>query len=264
MECLFCACGILSNTRNCNVTTVMRIPRFYEPQPLAADTSLVLGDSSTQHIARVLRMRAGEPIVLFNGDGHEYRATLTEVAKRSVSATVNGVIAPARISPLPIHIGQSLSRGERMDYAIQKATELGMASMTPLFSERCEVKLNAERQEKRQAHWQQIAISACEQSLRCDVPPVTAPQTLAHWISTVDAELKLVLHHHTEQPLGSLAKPASIALLIGPEGGLTEEEVALARQHGFLPVAFGPRVFRTETAPVAAQAILQYLWGDLG
>ncbi|MEH6576057.1 MAG: 16S rRNA (uracil(1498)-N(3))-methyltransferase [Amphritea sp.] len=241
----------------------MRTPRFYESQSLAADTPITLGESSTQHISRALRMHAGEQVILFNGDGHEYLATLTVVAKRSVEVEIVSVSQPARNSPLKIHIGQSLSRGERMDYAIQKATELGMESMTPLFSERCEVKLNAERQEKRQRHWQQIAVSACEQSLRCDVPEITAPQTLNDWISTINADLKLVLHHHREQPLGDLPKPDSIALLVGPEGGLTEDEVDLARKQGFMPVAFGPRVFRTETAPVAAQAILQYLWGDL-
>ena len=241
----------------------MRTPRFYESQPLAADTPITLGESSTQHISRALRMHAGEQVILFNGDGHEYLATLTNVAKRSVEAEIVSASQPARTSPLEIHIGQSLSRGERMDYAIQKATELGMAGMTPLFSERCEVKLNAERQEKRQRHWQQIAVSACEQSLRCDVPEIMTPQTLSDWISTVNADLKLVLHHHTEQPLGDLPKPDSVALLIGPEGGLTDDEIDQARNQGFMPVAFGPRVFRTETAPVAAQAILQYLWGDL-
>jgi len=241
----------------------MRTPRFYEPQTLTAGTTITLADSNTQHVARALRMRPGEQVILFNGDGNESLATLTNIAKRSVEAEINEVSLPQRISPLQIQIGQSLSRGERMDYAIQKATELGMSGMTPLFSERCEVKLNSDRQEKRQRHWQQIAISACEQSLRCDVPEITAPEQLKDWISSVEADLKLVLHHHTEQPLGDFQSPQSIALLVGPEGGLTEEEVSLALEQGFKPVAFGPRVFRTETAPVAALSVLQYLWGDL-
>lgn len=242
----------------------MRIPRFYEPQPLSTDVSISLGDSTTQHVSRALRMRAGEQIQLFNGDGQEYLAELTEVAKRSVTAKVLSAAQPARISPLKISIGQSISRGERMDYAVQKATELGMATMTPLFSERCEVRLNSERQDKRRQHWQQVAISACEQSLRCDVPEIASPQSLLDWINTVEADLKLVLHHHTEQPLGDFEAPQSVALLVGPEGGLSEEEVEQALAAGFKPVAFGPRVFRTETAPVAALSILQYLWGDLG
>ena len=209
-------------------------------------------------------MRPGDQLVLFNGDGHEYLAELTEVAKRSATATIIRADKPARTSPLKITIGQSVSRGERMDYAVQKTTELGMSTLVPLFSERCEVKLNTERQEKRRQHWQQVAISACEQSLRCDVPDIAEPLQLSEWVKAVDADLKLVLHHHSEQPLGEYRTPESVALLIGPEGGLTEAEVALALEHGFKPVTFGPRVFRTETAPVAALSVLQYLWGDLG
>ncbi len=242
----------------------MRIPRFYEDQPLANGQEIQLSDAVVQHVARALRMRPDDQLTLFNGDGNEYHARLTDVAKRSVSARIEAVTQPARISPLNIQIGQSLSRGERMDYAIQKATELGMTGMTPLFSERCEVKLNSERQDKRLRHWQQIAISACEQSLRCDIPAIQSPQTLSDWINTVEADLKLVLHHHTEQPLETLEAPGSVALLVGPEGGLSEAEVEQALAAGFKPVAFGPRVFRTETAPVAALSVLQYLWGDLG
>ena len=242
----------------------MRIPRFYESAELTVGDNVSLSESVTQHISRVLRMRCDAQIILFNGDGHEYLCTLTQVEKRHVSALINEVRTPARQSNLKVHIGQAVSRGERMDYAIQKATELGMACMTPLFTERCEVRLNNDRQEKRISHWQQVAISACEQSLRNDLPEINAITPLQEWLGSVDADLKLVLHHHTEQPLGDYARPTSVALLIGPEGGLTEEEVALALEHGFKPVAFGPRVMRTETAPVAAQAILHYLWGDLG
>ncbi len=193
----------------------MRTPRFYETQPLSDGQEIDLSDTVTQHVSRALRMRAGEQIILFNGDGFEYSAELTEVAKRSARARVIEVSEPGRRSPLNITVGQSISRGERMDFAIQKTTELGINSLAPLFSERCEVKLNAERQEKRRQHWQQIAVSACEQSLRCDVPEVSAPQSLTDWVTSVEADLKLVLHHHTEQPLGDFQQPGSIALLIG-------------------------------------------------
>lgn len=184
------------------------------------------------------------------------------MGKKGARAQLETGIDPQRESPLRLEVGQAISRGERMDFAVQKATELGMRQLTPLFTERCEVRLNSQRQEKRQRHWQQIAVSACEQSLRVQVPTIHEPQPLAQWLHSVEAELKLVLHHHTAEPLGNLARPASVALLIGPEGGLTEEEVAAATAAGFQPVAFGPRVMRTETAPVAAAAILQYLWGD--
>ncbi|GGO78118.1 ribosomal RNA small subunit methyltransferase E [Marinobacterium nitratireducens] len=240
----------------------MRIPRCYEPQPLQNGQTLPLGDSNVQHLARTLRMRAGDRVQLFNGDGRDYAATLVEVDKRRVLAHIDAAEESAREPRLKVHIGQCLSRGERMDYAVQKATETGMSRMTPLFSERCEVKLNSERQDKRQRHWQQVAVSACEQSLRCSVPDIDAPQPLLEWVQSVEADLKLVLHHHSARALGELPPPASVALLIGPEGGLSEAEVAAAAAAGFQPVCFGPRVLRTETAPVAAQAILHYLWGD--
>ncbi|MCP8686222.1 16S rRNA (uracil(1498)-N(3))-methyltransferase [Marinobacterium sedimentorum] len=241
----------------------MRIPRCHEPQPMNPGDTLLLSDNNVQHLARTLRMRAGDQVMLFNGDGSECLATATEVDKRSLQVRIESQERPGRDSPLQIHIGQTLSRGERMDYAVQKATELGMARMTPLFSERCEVKLNSERQDKRLRHWQQVAISACEQSLRCTLPQLDAPEPLEHWVGSVEADLKLVLHHHSARPLGDLPRPSSIALLIGPEGGLTEAEVQLAIAAGFQPVALGPRVLRTETAPVVAQAILQSYWGDL-
>ncbi|SIS43153.1 16S rRNA (uracil(1498)-N(3))-methyltransferase [Neptunomonas antarctica] len=242
----------------------MRIPRFYEPSDLSPGQTFSLSESVTQHISRVLRMKPAEQITLFNGQGSEFLCTLARVEKRHVEVTVIQEENLTRSSPLKVHIGQSISRGERMDYTIQKSTELGMSSMTPLFTERCEVRLNNDRQDKRTKHWQHIAISACEQSLRNELPVITPIQTLQEWLDNVDADLKLVLHHHTEQPLGQLPRPESVALLIGPEGGLTETEVNAALAAGFKPVAFGPRVMRTETAPIAAQAVLQYLWGDLG
>lgn len=241
----------------------MRIPRFYHPDTVQLDTSVALQDDAVQHIARALRMRPGEQIMLFTGDGNEYLATLVQVEKRRVSAHIDQVEPGRSESPLKVSIGQTLSRGERMDYAVQKSTEMGVHQITPLFSERCEVKLPPNRQEKRVSHWQQVAISACEQSGRVTPPDIAAPQQLSEWLKAQDAELKLVLHHHSERPLGQLPAPTSVALLIGPEGGLTEAEVELAIEQGFTPLAIGPRVMRTETAPVAALALLNYLWGDL-
>lgn len=242
----------------------MRVPRVHEPQPLAVNALIELSATSVQHLVRVLRLREGDRIRLFNGDGSEYLAELTEVDKRRACARIVEARAPAVESALQIHIGQTLSRGERMDYAVQKATEMGASRITPLTSERCEVRLKSEREDKRLRHWQQVAISACEQSQRTRVPELADVTPLTQWVHEVDAELKLVLHHHTARPLQAMAAPASVALLIGPEGGLTDTEVEAALAAGFQPVAFGPRVMRTETAPVAACAILQYLWGDLG
>jgi len=164
-------------------------------------------------------------------------------------------------SPLRIHLGQGLSRGERMDWAIQKATELGVSEITPIVSERCEVRLKDERAEKRQAHWQQIAISACEQCGRSVVPVIHAPMALADWIKKTEADLKLVLHPVAE-PLTSHDKPGTLAFLIGPEGGLNDAEVDQAQDAGFHAARLGPRVLRTETAPVVALSVAQQLWGD--
>ncbi|WP_417581263.1 16S rRNA (uracil(1498)-N(3))-methyltransferase [Nitrincola sp.] len=242
----------------------MRVPRFYEAQPLAGLSELTLSDSSFQHAGKALRLREGDRLCLFNGDGQEYDAQITSASKRSIQVNITGARAAATESALNIEIGQALSRGERMDYAVQKATEMGCHTLTPLFTERCEVKLTAERQDKRQRHWQQIAISACEQSLRNRLPEIATPQPLQTWLETCQAEVKLVLHHHSATALTNMPPPTSVALLIGPEGGLTETEVAQAIAQGFQPLALGPRVMRTETAPVAACAVLQYLWGDLG
>lgn len=241
----------------------MRIPRFYEAQALAEGLEIDLSDNVVQHVSRALRMKAGEEIILFNGDTFDYKVMLTQVEKRVAKGIVKETQISQSESPLKVSIGQSLSRGERMDFAVQKSTEMGVQHITPLFSERCEVKLPKERQEKRINHWKQIAISACEQCGRTSPPDIPPPSSLENWLSSQQAELKLVLHHHSEQPLQEIAQPCSVALLIGPEGGLTEDEVELAVSYGFKPLALGPRVMRTETAPVAALTLLNYLWGDL-
>jgi len=240
----------------------MRNPRIYTPQSLSVGETLALDDNAANHVGRVLRMRAGDELRLFNGDGRDYSATLADVGKRTVMVQIAEQRPAAAESPLKVHLGQVMSRGDRMDYAVQKATELGVHQITPLHSERCEVRLSGDRQEKREGHWQQVVISACEQSGRAVVPEIAPIRRLTDWVTEVDAEIKLVLHHHCAIPLEQREPPASVALLIGPEGGLTEAEVAAARDAGFLPVAFGSRVFRTETAPVAALAVLQWLWGD--
>lgn len=236
--------------------------RFYDPIPLKLNAHCTLGDACFQHAIKVLRLKSGQEITLFNGDGNDYQATLADVTKKSATAHIHGLLEKTTESPLNTHIGQVMSRGERMDYAVQKATELGVHAITPLTSERCEVRLNKERQTKRIAHWQQVAISACEQSGRSKIPSIHECSSLEHWIASQTAQVKLVLHHHCARRLSDFTPPSHIALLIGPEGGLTEREVDLARQHGFEAVAFGPRVMRTETAPIAALSLLNHLWGD--
>lgn len=206
-------------------------------------------------------MAEGDALQLFDGSGNEFRGTLLEVGKKRVVVRLDESFAGQVESPLQIHLGQGLSRGERMDWAIQKATELGVNEITPIFSERCEVRLKDERADKRLAHWRQVAVSACEQCGRSRVPVIHPPVLLADWIKQTQADLKLVLHPVAE-PLVSHAKPATLAFLIGPEGGLSDAEVDQAQDAGFLPARLGPRVLRTETAPVVALAVAQQLWGD--
>lgn len=242
----------------------MRCPRIYTPQPLTPNSTVTLDTEAAHHVARVLRMQSGDALLLFNGDGSEYPATIAGIDKKCVQVTIAQATAADRESPLAIHLGIAISKGERMDWVIQKATELGVAQITPLITERVEVRLHGEREEKKLSHWQSVAIAACEQCARNRIPAIHSPQSLSHWLDSVQADAKFVLHHRSEIALESSAEaPKSIALLIGPEGGLSELEIALAERKNFAPLRLGPRVLRTETAPLAALTVLQFLWGDL-
>ena len=240
----------------------MRNPRIFSDQPLQAASTVELSESAANHVGRVLRMQPSEPLVLFNGQGGAWQGAVASVSKKAVTVTLQSFIAGDAQSPLVIELGQTLSRGERMDYAIQKATEAGVTAITPLWSERCEVKLNADRLDKRVRHWQQVAISACEQCGRNVVPVIHLPQAIEQWLASRETDLGFVLHHRSEQKLSGYQPPQSVSLLIGPEGGLSAAEITLAERHQFHALTIGPRVLRTETAPVVAIALMQYLWGD--
>ncbi|QKE64933.1 16S rRNA (uracil(1498)-N(3))-methyltransferase [Aquipseudomonas campi] len=238
----------------------MRLSRFFIDAPLSIGQH-ELPETQAHYIGRVLRHAAGDAVQLFDGSGQEYRGELIEVGKKNVRVELREQLQGQAESPLRVHLGQGLSRGERMDWAIQKATELGAAVITPIVSERCEVRLKDERADKRLAHWRQVAISACEQCGRSVVPLIHSPVLLADWLQQSDADLKLVLHPVAE-PLASHAKPSTLAFLIGPEGGLSDAEVEQAKTAGFHAARLGPRVLRTETAPVVALSVAQQLWGD--
>ncbi|WP_460120091.1 16S rRNA (uracil(1498)-N(3))-methyltransferase [Pseudomonas sp. S2_C03] len=238
----------------------MRLSRFFIDTPMSTGEH-ELPEAQAHYISRVLRMAEGDALQLFDGSGQEFRATLSEVGKKRVVVQIDEGFAGQVESPLQIHLGQGLSRGERMDWAIQKATELGVNEITPIFSERCEVRLKDERADKRLLHWRQVAISACEQCGRSRVPVIHPPVLLADWLKQTEADLKLVLHPVAE-PLTSHTKPSSLAFLIGPEGGLSDAEVDQAKGAGFHAARLGPRVLRTETAPVVALSVAQQLWGD--
>jgi 16S rRNA (uracil1498-N3)-methyltransferase len=239
----------------------MRISRIFCTQVLSPGSDVVLEGQSAHYLSKVLRLPVGAALVLFNGDGHEYTASISAVDKKTCTLQVGAPMTPATESPLHTVLGLGISRGERMDYAIQKSTELGVSVIAPLFTEHCEVRLKEERREKRQEHWQQIAISACEQSGRVRVPEVLAPQALATWVGSKPAELCLLFDHEQAAALTGQRPAGGVALLIGPEGGLSSSEIGLALAAGFKGVALGKRVLRTETAPVAALSVLQYLWG---
>lgn len=242
----------------------MRDIRVFTDQPLTTGEAVTLDEIASRHLATVLRLKAGDPISLFNGQGGEFLATLNQCNSKQVTASITDFTDTERESPLRIHLGIGMSRGDRMDWVIQKATEVGVTEISPLYTERTEVKLKGDRAEKKLRHWQQVSISACEQSYRNRVPVIHPPITVNQWLSSVKAEKKLVLHHRSQHSISELGEQqaASAALLIGPEGGLSTDEIKRAEEHSFIPLTLGPRVLRTETAPVVAISILQSLWGD--
>ena len=239
----------------------MRIPRIHTPEPLAPGEHTLAGNAA-HHAGTVLRMGAGDRVVLFNGDGLDYPGEILEAGRKRLRVRVESPQDPGTESPLSITLGQVMSRGDRMDYAIQKATEMGVTAIQPLDSARCEVKLNPERERKRLKNWQQVAVSAAEQCGRARIPVVHTPLKLNDWLAACDQEARLVLHHEGQPPLHQSPAPTTVALLVGPEGGLDDDELNTATETGFTPLALGPRVLRTETAPVAAIGLCQWLWGD--
>jgi len=241
-----------------------RAPRIYTGQPLQANASLELESGPAHHVSRVLRMRVADALVLFNGSGGQYPARISALDRKSVLVDT-GEFDPVECeSALRLELGIAISRGERMDWVVQKATELGVTAISPLFSERTEVRLRGEREDRKLRHWQQVAVSACEQCGRNRVPVVHPPRALAEWLDSVEAPCRLVLDHQAGQALAARELPAGVALLVGPEGGFTAAEIAEAGRAGFSGLQLGPRVLRTETAPLAALAILQAQWGDMG
>jgi 16S rRNA (uracil1498-N3)-methyltransferase len=241
----------------------MRIPRIHHPASLTSGARVELSDTAANHVTRVLRLPVGAPLILFNGWGGEFAATLAAIDKRRVLVDVGRFQDQEREPPLQIWLAQGVSRGERMDYTIQKAVELGVSRIIPLFTEHCGVQLQGERLEKRIKHWQGVVISACEQCGRNRIPPVDTPVTLTQWLAMPGKGLRLVLAPDAEHSLAQLPAPGGpVTLLIGPEGGLSDQEIALAKQAGYSGLRLGPRILRTETAALAALAALLGTWGD--
>ncbi|CAH0524622.1 16S rRNA (uracil(1498)-N(3))-methyltransferase [Vibrio hippocampi] len=243
----------------------MRIPRIYHPTPIDSLGSLPLSDDAAGHIGRVLRMKEGQELVLFDGSGFEFPATISEVSKKTVEVTINDKVANSIESPLNLHLGQVVSRGDKMEFTIQKSVELGVNTITPLISERCGVKLDAKRFEKKMQQWQKIAISACEQCGRNSVPVIRPIMSLEQWCAEPSEALKLNLHPRAKYSINTLPEPVEkVRLLIGPEGGLSQTEIEMTEQYQFEETLLGPRVLRTETAALTAITALQVRFGDLG
>lgn len=240
--------------------------RLFVSGALINGAAFELQGDRARYLSKVLRARVGDRVHVFNGEGPEWPAAIEHIAKNSVLLRLGESAATTTESALKIHLVQGVSRGDRMDFVVQKATELGVKRITPVLTEYCVVKLDGERAEKKRKHWQAIANGACEQSGRTRPPLIDAPQVLRNWFgnqpSAVDSQL--ILRPDAQQSLADVATPATkVCVLVGPEGGFSDSEYSDACVAGFAEVAIGPRILRTETAALAALAVMQSLWGDL-
>jgi len=240
------------------------VPRFYTEQSLSPGQKVILEETSSHHLLRVLRLKPGESLLLFNGNGKEYRAILEEAGKKQATVLVQDSRQPDRESKLHITLGQGVSRGERMDFVLQKSVELGVGSITPLWTKRSQVQLSGKRLEKRLNHWRGVIRSACEQSGRVYLAKLHSAAKLPDWCSVSRKQsLQLVLDPSASLQLSDLTPAREIRILIGPEGGLQSDEISMAEASGFKRIRLGPRILRTETAALATVAAVQALWGDL-
>lgn len=241
----------------------MRLNRIYQAIDLDIHQTISLDHEATQHIAQVLRMNVGDPFIIFNGKGGEYSATIIDRTKNNVIIKTTGFHAIERESPLNLHLIQCISRGEKMDWVIQKAVELGVKQITLLISERCGIKLPPDRWNKKQEHWQKIILSACEQCGRNTIPKLHLGDSLGDSPLLGTAPFRFILDPRAGKKLSAIELiDREIILLIGPEGGFTENEMDLAKQNGFTSISLGQRILRTETAGLAAISALQTKFGD--
>lgn len=242
----------------------MRVSRLYVSAPLQVGGRIELDDEAAHYVRSVLRLKQGESIVLFNGRGGEYAGRFSEVSRKNVRIEIEQLQPRDVESPLRVIVGMGISRGDRMDWAVQKAVELGVARLTPLLTERCVTKLNDEKKQQRWQHWQHIVQHAAEQSGRTRLPELQPVADFADWLAEPQG-LRLFLDPYAEHSLRDLQpEDRQITLLSGPEGGFSPQEREQAKAAGFVPVRMGPRILRTETAVLSALTAVQTLWGDLG
>ena len=242
----------------------MPIARIYQALSLQPGMQYRLSEKASHHIAHVLRARRGEKLFIFNGEGGEYAAIIQQIDKKGVEVAISHFIAREAEPPVAIHLAQGIARGDKMDFIVQKAVELGVNTVVPVVTEHCNLRLTKEREAKRLQHWQAIAISACEQCGRNRLPIIEPPQLLADWLTTTQVGQRFVLSPHQGNKLSAITLVAEAAtLLIGPEGGLSHREIKQAMQQGFVTLNLGPRILRTETATIVALAVMQAVYGDL-
>jgi 16S rRNA (uracil1498-N3)-methyltransferase len=240
--------------------------RLFVRGNLAPDTDLSLDADQTRYLGRALRLKAGDQLTVFNGKGGEFAATIVSIEKASSVLSVGKQRGTNTESPLKLHLVQGVSRGERMDFVVQKATELGVKRVSPILTDHGVVKLDADRAAKRRDHWQKVAESACEQCGRTRPPLIDTPIPLKSWFGSrpKGADIDLILRPDAQTPLASIPAPATkMCILIGPEGGFSASEYEDAAIAGCTAVTIGPRILRTETAAVAAITVVQTLWGDM-
>jgi 16S rRNA (uracil1498-N3)-methyltransferase len=241
----------------------MRKHRFFISSNLEVGAKVNLDPDLSHYIGRVLRLAANDQIFLFNNSGYEFQAVIENITRNNISVVIKDSQADTQESPLRINLAQVIAKGEKMDMVIQKATELGVHSITPLYSERTVVRKVVERSEHKLEHWQKIAIAASCQSWRNYVPVINNPLALDSWLMQTQDQHKLILSTtQNTKRLKDLKLAKEVTILIGPEGGFSEEELHLAIKHGFTAISLGPRILRTETAGIATISILQSLFGD--
>lgn len=241
----------------------MRISRIFIEQNLAPGATVTLDKERSHYVATVLRLRAEAPVLLFNSHDGEYSARIAGTDKHAVSVRVDTLVRAPSPPRLPIHLGLGISRGDRMDFAVQKSTELGVSRITPIYTQFGEVKLKADRAENKLRHWRKIVASAAEQSGRLDIPEIDSPATLEDFHTGTSGDLRILLDPTGTVSFAELPAASSVSLLIGPEGGFSDPELDWAQSHDFSIVSLGDRILRTETAPIAALALLQFRFGDM-
>jgi 16S rRNA (uracil1498-N3)-methyltransferase len=242
----------------------MHIPRIYLPQTLVTGATLVLDEQAAHHVKQVLRLGPGAALQVFDGDGSEHHASVLDVQRTRVSVEIGAAYTSSTESSLNIILAQGVPRGDRMDFIVQKAVELGVNTIQPLWMERSQARTKGERLEKRMRHWRKVMINACEQCGRSTLPGIDRPAAFTTWLDAgLTADTRILLDPEAGNSLTGLEPPrGSILLLAGPEGGISDSEQRHAERTGFTSIVLGPRVLRTETASLAVLASLQALWGD--